>query len=253
MHKLKPIFPWLPVLLLLLCSLFIYLFLAGCRFLALTVLGLAGVYALHLVLWLLRKHHKKAGNILLTAFYVLAFAGLAACVWAGILVGNASIGNPDTPCEYVIVLGAGVNGTTPSQSLRERIDTAYEYLTAHPDVQCIVSGGQGSNEDISEAQCMYDHLIAQGIDGRRIWLEDKSTSTLENIDFSLNLIQQKTGTRPDTAGILSSEYHLYRAGQFARQQGLTAVGIPARTQWVSLFVSYFVREIFAVLYYSVFG
>lgn len=253
MNKYKPLLPWLPVLLLLLCSLFIYFFLAGCRFLALVILGLAGVYALHLVLRLLKKHHKKAGNLLLTVFYVLAFVGLTACVWAGILVGSASKGSPDTPCEYMIVLGAGVNGTTPSRSLQDRIDAAYEYLTAHPQVQCIVSGGQGPNEDISEAQCMYDRLTAMGIDGSRIWMEDKSTSTLENIDFSLKLIQQKAGTRPDSAGILSSEYHLYRAGQFARQQGLTAVGIPARTHWAHLYVSYFVREIFAVLYYCVFG
>ena len=100
---------------------------------------------------------------------------------------------------------------------------------------------------------MYQHLTAMGIDGSRIWLEDRSTSTLENIEFSLNVIEEKTGSRPDSAGILSSEYHLYRAGLFAKQQGLTAVGIPARTYWRHLFVSYFVREIFAVLYYSILG
>ena len=153
----------------------------------------------------------------------------------------------------MIVLGAGINGSTPSRSLQDRIDAAYAYLTEHPQVQCIVSGGQGPGENLTEAQCMYDHLTAMGIDGSRIWLEDRSTSTLENIEFSLNVIEEKTGSRPDAAGILSSEYHLYRAGLFAKQQGLTAVGIPARTYWRHLFVSYFVREIFAVLYYSILG
>ena len=253
MNRIKPLLPWLPVPLLLICSLLIYLFLTGCRFLALVVLLLAVIYALHLLLWLLKKRRKKAGTVLLAIFYVFGFLALASCIWTGMLVGNASKGSPGTPCDYVIVLGAGVNGTTPSLSLQWRIDAAYEYLTSHPEVQCIVSGGQGSNEDISEAQCMYDHLTAKGIDGSRIWMEDQSTSTLENISYSLKLIEQQTGTRPNTAGILSSEYHLYRAGLFAKQQNLVPVCIPARTPWPSLFVSYFMREIFAVLYYSIFG
>lgn len=253
MEKWKQLVKWLPVPLLCLCGGFIYFFVAGCRFLGLVVLGLAGLYALHLVLWLLRKHHKKAGTILLAVFYTLGCIGITACVWVGVLVGNASKGSPDTPCQYMIVLGAGINGSTPSRSLQDRIDAAYAYLTEHPQVQCIVSGGQGPGENLTEAQCMYDHLTAMGIDGSRIWLEDRSTSTLENIEFSLNVVEEKTGSRPDTAGILSSEYHLYRAGLFAKQQGLTAVGIPARTYWRHLFVSYFVREIFAVLYYSILG
>ena len=253
MKNIKQFLIWLPVPFFAVCGLFIYFCLSGCRFLGLVVLGLAGVYTLHLALRILKKHHKKVGNLLLAVFYILAAVGLAACIWAGCLVGAACKGDVDTPCDYVIVLGAGVNGTTPSKSLQERIDAAYIYLRDHPQVQCIVSGGQGPNEDISEAQCMYLRLTEKGIDGERIWLEDKSTSTLENIRFSLELIEQKTGSRPATAGILSSEYHLYRAGQFAAQQGLTCVGIPARTQWRHLFVSYYIREIFAVLYYSVFG
>lgn len=249
----KRIRPWLPVLILLPCGLFIYLFLTGCRFLGLAIIGLSCGYILHLFLRYLQKRHRKVGNLLLAIFYIVLAAGIAACTWAGILVGTATKGSPQTPCNYIIVLGAGVNGTTPSLSLQWRIDAAYEYLTAHPDTRCIVSGGQGENEDISEAQCMYDHLTAKGIEGSRIWLEDKSTSTRENIRFSLDLVQEKTGTRPKTAGILSSEYHLYRAGMFARQQGLDAVGIPASTQWPLLFLSYYIREICAVLYYTVFG
>lgn len=253
MNKLKKLSPWLPVLLLLLCSLFIVLIFPSYRFLAVVMSLLAAAYCLHRLLWQLRKHHKKGGNVLLSIFYTLMFVGLVAGIWAGVRIGNAAKGSPDTPCNYVIVLGAGVNGTTPSQSLQWRIDKAYEYLIENPQVQCIASGGQGTNEAISEAQCIYDHLTAKGIDGSRIWLEDRSTSTQENIRFSLDLIESETGTRPDTAGILSSEYHLYRAGQFAKQQGLSATGIPARTQRPGLFLSYFLREIFAVLYYSVFG
>lgn len=47
----------------------------------------------------------------------------------------------------------------------------------------------------------------------------------------------------DKLGIVTSEYHLYRAGLFARQQGVEPVGIPAKTSKAYLFVDYFLREI----------
>ena len=249
----KQLIKWLPMFFLLLCGLFIYFFVAGCKFLGLFFMGLAGVYGFYICLLLCKRKHPKVGFVLLAVFYTLACIGLAIAIWAGILVGNATKGSPDTSCDYLIVLGAGVNGTTPSRSLQDRIDIAYAYLSTHPQTQCIVSGGQGPGEDISEAQCMYDHLTARGIAPDRIWLEDRSTSTQENIAFSLAVIEAHTGTRPETAGILSSEYHLYRAGLFAQRQGLTMVGIPARTYWAHLFVSYCIREIFAVTYYTFFG
>jgi len=151
------------------------------------------------------------------------------------------------------VLGAGINGSTPSLSLRNRLDAAYEYLTAHPETICIVSGGQGPGEDLSEALCMYKDLTAKGIAPERIWMEDKSTSTRENIAFSLALIEEKAGQCPTKAGILSSEYHLYRAGLVAKSQGLEMIGIPARTSWAALRINYFLREIVAVWYYTLLG
>ena len=253
MNKLKQLSIWLPVVLLLLCSLMILLIFPSYRFLAVVLSLLSAAYTLHFLLWQLRKHHKKAGTILLILFYLLALVALVAGSWTGFRIASAAKGSPDTPCEYVIVLGAGVKGTTPSQSLQWRIEAAYRYLAANPQVQCIASGGQGPDEDISEARCIYEHLTQKGIDGNRIWLEDRSTSTRENIRFSLDLIQNKTGTRPKTVGILSSEFHLYRAGLFAAQQDLNCVGIPAQTQRPALFLSYFLREIFAVLYYAFFG
>ena len=253
MKFLKQNLGWFAAASLCLCSLFIYCCLAGCRFLSYVVMGAAAVAAVYQLLFMLRKKRRTFAQILLWSLTGLIGIGLAVSTWAGVLIGTAAAGDPDTPCDYVIVLGAGVNGTTPSLSLQERINTAADYLQTHPETQCIVSGGQGPNEDISEAQCMFDAWTAKGISPDRIWMEDKSTSTRENLAFSLKLIEEKTGTRPETAGILSSEYHMYRAGRFAMEQGLTPVGIPAKTSWITLFISYFVREIFAVCYYTVFG
>ena len=84
-------------------------------------------------------------------------------------------------------------------------------------------------------------------------MEDQAVNTRENIRFSLDIIEEKTGARPETIGLVSSEYHLYRAGLFAREENVTSYGIPARTSWVSLRINYFLREIAAVWYYIILG
>ena len=222
------------------------------RFTGWILLGVSCVLLLYLLIRLLRKTHPKAASILFGLLSAGISMGIAAAVITGIPIARAATAVPGA-CEYVIVLGAGINGSTPSLSLRDRLDAAYTYLTAHPDAICIVSGGQGPGEDLTEALCMYLDLTEKGIAPERIWMEDKSTSTRENIAFSLALIEEKTGQRPTEAGVLSSEYHMYRAKLVAREQGLNAIEIPAKTSWVSLRINYFLREIVAVWYYLILG
>lgn len=249
----KKLVSWLVIGLPALSGIVLYLFAPSSRFLALVLLGCAVLAAGFVLLHLLRKRHKKIGGTLLILLTVLVSAGLITSIWVGRLIGSAMSGQPDTPCDYLVLLGAGINGTTPSQSLRSRIDAAAVYLQEHPQVQCILSGGQGEGEDISEAECMFRELTALGIDPQRLWLEDRSTSTKENIAYSLELIRQKTGSVPEKLGVLSNEYHLYRASFFVREQGLEPICISVKTDRFGLFISYFVREIFAVCFYSVFG
>ena len=151
------------------------------------------------------------------------------------------------------IQNAKVNGTSPSLSLNDRIRAAYTYLSENPDTIAILSGGQGADEGISEAQCMFEQLTARGIDPERLWLEDKATSTWENLNFSLALIEEKTGVRPSTIGLLSSEYHLFRASLFAADCGVEAIGIPAATSWFSIRVNYFLREVAGVWHYLILG
>ena len=154
--------------------------------------------------------------------------------------------------QYLLVLGTVVEGTEPSSMLRDRIDAAYTYLQAHPDVICIVSGYKSGKGEISEAECMYRELVELGIAPERIWVEDNASSTVENLEFSLALIEEKTGSRPEKLGILSSEFHLLRAEMFAKEQGIQVVMLPAKTSDAGTFVAYFVREIVMVWYYSIF-
>ena len=216
-------------------------------------LGCIGLTALFRFLKWWQNKRPKAAKILRRILVIGLCLVLTAAAVTGVIIGTACKGAPEDTCDYVIVLGAGVRGSTPSLILSSRIDAAYTYLTEHPEVICIVSGGKGDGENISEAQCMFDHLTARGIDPARIWMEDQSTSTRENLRFSLALIEERTGQRPDRAAILSNEFHLFRAGLFAREQGLHMAGVPARTPWVTLLVNYFLREIVAVWYYSILG
>ena len=160
---------------------------------------------------------------------------------------------PSQTCEHIIVLGAGVRGTVPSLSLQERIDAAYDYLSAHPDTVAVLSGGQGDGEEITEAACMYRELTKLGIDGSRLLLEEKSTSTIENLRFSMDVLDAHLGFRPQKIGIVSSEYHLFRAGLFARELDLDSFGIPAKTTWFALRTNYSLREIVAVWKYLLLG
>ena len=250
MKKINSFIGWLAVLCLCAIGLFVYFGLSGCRFLGLFIWGIAGIVALFLLLMKFKKQHITAGKIMLWFFIVALILGFVAALVTGIIIGNAEKGTKNATCDYLIVLGAGVNGTTPSLSLQERIDAAYTYLNANPDTICVVSGGQGNGEDITEAQCMFNALTEMGIPGSRIWTEEKSTSTLENIIFSLDIIEEKTGVRPDAAGILSSDYHLYRAEMVAREAGISPVCIPAKTSWAHLHLNYFLREIFVVWVYK---
>ena len=166
---------------------------------------------------------------------------------------EASMGDLRAHVDYVVVLGAKVRTTGPSASLWDRIYAARDYLREHPEAIAIVSGGQGADEPISEGQSMYDELVTQGIEEKRIWIEDQATSTWENLNYSLDLIEEKTGVRPAKLGVVSSEYHLFRASLFAKKCGVEFVGIPARTSRPSQMINHFMREVAGVWHYLLLG
>lgn len=133
--------------------------------------------------------------------------------------------NATYDADYIIVLGSKVNGTKPSYSLQYRIDKAAEYLQSHEKTIAIVSGGKGKGEDISEALAMKNGLMKLKIAEDRIIMEDKSTSTDENIKFSKRLIpdNMKKGM------IVTNDFHMFRAKKIAAKQGLQLEGLPAET------------------------
>ena len=153
--------------------------------------------------------------------------------------------------DYLIVLGAGLNGTAPSQSLLDRLRATRKYMELYPNSRAIVSGGQGDGEDITEAEGMFRWLTAHGIAPERILLEDRATSTIENLRFSMELIESHGGSAK--IAILSSEYHLYRASRIAAAMGLEAETVAAETTHPSLRILYYIREGCGVLYQTISG
>ena len=93
--------------------------------------------------------------------------------------------------DYIIVLGAHVDGTRLSMALLERTRRALQYLENNPDTKAVLSGGQGRGEAVSEAKAMYDYLTGHGISRERLILEERSTNTKENLDFSLEMRMQR--------------------------------------------------------------
>ena len=143
-----------------------------------------------------------------------------------------------------VVLGCRVYGERASLSLMERLEAAYDYLIENPETVCVVSGGQGPGEDISEAECMYRWLVEKGIHASRIYKEDKSTSTEENIAYSKEVIKEN-GLNENIA-IVTSEYHCYRAGIIAEKNEISYGAASGKTA-IWLFPTYYVRELYGIL------
>lgn len=173
-----------------------------------------------------------------------------------VITGMAT--KPEPGLSYVIVLGAGVNGTTPTRPLLLRMQCAYDYMSDNPKTMLIASGGQGAGEAISEAECIRNYLVDQGIDAGRIRMEDQSTSTEENLRNSFAIISEnakateiggstETYETAETVGILTNGFHIYRSLLIANELGHENVsGIPARTL-LPVGIHYVVREFFAVV------
>lgn len=192
------------------------------------------------------------GKTLRKLLILLIIAGLILFIVIEIPIVQSSAQDDSVSADYIIVLGAAVHGDTPSLSLVERMSAAYEYLSAHPDCIAVLSGGQGSNENMSEAEAMYKWLTAKGIASERLIMENSSTSTLENLKFSLEKILEHGGDLGSIA-VVSSEYHIYRAKLIGKTLGLELDGIPARTSYPTVRLNYFIREAFGVVYQNIFG
>jgi uncharacterized SAM-binding protein YcdF (DUF218 family) len=168
-----------------------------------------------------------------------------------VLLGAHTDADPE--CSYLIVLGAKVNGVTPSYAMEDRLNAVLDYLNAYAGATVIVSGGQGDDEGISEAEAMAVWLKAHGVDEDRILLEDRSGTTRQNLENSFAIMRARGADPSDGVAIVTSEYHLYRAREIAAALGAKPVGVAAKTSLISMRINYFIREAIAVGYMKLAG
>ena len=225
----------------------------GYSFSALVCICLIAIILFYTFMPLVGLKFPGLAGIATKIFTAVLILGLLVVGITEAIIIKESFGDPKESVDYVVVLGAKVNADGPSVSLMDRICAAYEYAESHPDTILVLSGGQGTDEPITEAECMYRELIALGVDPLRLRMEDYATSTWENLKFSLDFIEHETGSRPTKIGVLSSEYHLFRASLFANSVGVESVLIPARTSIISQRINHLMREVVGVWHYLILG
>lgn len=178
----------------------------------------------------------------------IAFGLLCAFVaWLAVSILVLALGYPrftDQEHPYTVVVpGCSVLGLRPSKMLLRRLETACRALKNHPDSPCIVTGGQGPGEDCTEAQAMKDWLVEQGIDSSRIYLEDRSTNTWENLSFAKNILEENH--LPQRVLVVSDRYHLFRCSRILDKLGLPCACLPCPINPVVAF-GYWFRECVAL-------
>lgn len=221
----------------------------------LTLMGLLGIFVLRgygivgagcigiaALLVLLRVLGTVARRVLVGL--VCAALVCLCCLEVPIVRDARTDAEPGTP--YLVVLGAAVHGDYPSSSLLYRLEGTLEYLRDNPGTVAIVSGGQGEGENLSEALCMYEWLVARGVDPGRVVMESRATSTRENLEFSFDIIRSRGDEPSGNVAIASSSYHLCRAKMIASDMGVQASGVACATGNPFLTLNYFVREAFGV-------
>ena len=181
--------------------------------------------------------------------------------------------------DYIIIHGAGLDGPRPTPLLAGRIDKALElWNKQHQHGKFVVSGGQGADEVVSEAQAMRDYLLEKGVPGDAILMEDKSTTTWENLRYSLAIINADRATSVDatssaavassgdvtttasdastsdasgtvasngdfTTAVVTSDFHVFRCAEYAHNLGIKADGIGSHTKgwyWPTAFIREFI-------------
>ena len=149
--------------------------------------------------------------------------------------------------DYIIVLGAQMKGGNPSTIFRFRLDAAYDYLMMNPHTVCIVSGGKGKNETVSEGDGGKEYLVSKGIEPERIIAETEAEDTVENISFSMGLMDRSSEDVRLRIGIVTNNFHVFRGVHLAKRYTENYVcGIAAYTvPWY--LPNNMVRESFGIL------
>lgn len=215
----------------------------------------AGVSSAFLTFWLIAAIgftiltiicvlHKKKSILLIIpkwlriAICIIIIVGITVFATMECMIISKMNSKADAGADYIVVLGAQVRGERITKSLAKRLDAAYDYLIENEDTKVICTGGQGAGEDITEAYAEKCYLMEKGIAEDRIIMEDKSTSTYENLKFTLEII----GDKEAKIAIVTNNFHVYRAVLLGKYVGFKNVEGIAGDSDNRLLLNYMVRE-----------
>lgn len=199
------------------------------------------------IIWLFGRRPGGRARTFISVLAVLAASGVV-CLMAAMNIITTS-GQSDweraETSEYAIVLGAAVREDgEASRIMRQRLKAAQELMERNPQVIVILSGGQGEDESVSEARCMYDTMVEMGADPERLLLEENSFDTRDNLTLSNAIIEAQGGTDKPIA-LITSEFHQRRANFIAKLLGLDTCSVSSHTDQWFYRVNYTLREVFA--------
>lgn len=181
-----------------------------------------------------------------TAIEICFFIGLVSFVFIETLIIQSARPKHTERSDYLVILGAGLRGEVPSIPLFQRLYASLEYVEINPNVRIVVSGGRGPGESITEADAMKRFLIRHGVAKDQIIKEERSTSTLENLKFTAEILEILEKKENIEVTIVTNNFHMFRAKFLAKRQGLKAYGYPAPLH-LMLVPTCFFREYFAVI------
>lgn len=255
---------------------------AACLIYFITIILYSGIGTSFAIIWLLlgcflgaaaafvRYYQKTPERVALwlpVSLVTLCVSGMVIVLVVQVLIFGRIPFAATQNLDYVIVLGAQVKPEAPSKTLRLRMEKAAEYALQNPETILVLSGGQGAGEPTTEAEAMKQYLLAQGIEADRLLLEEHSSNTAENIAYSRKLIEEhqekkkdwkkddsarifsaiQVADKPVEIGIVTSNFHLYRARMIARKQGMENIkGIASESDRV-LFIHFCIRDSLAIL------
>lgn len=176
----------------------------------------------------------------LFALFIVSFVAVQT-----VLVSSAHTDAESAEADYLLVLGAGINGTNPSRALAARLRAALDFAEEHPDCTLVVCGGQAEDEICSEASVMQSWLIKHGLDEKRILTEDKSRTTIQNIE-NAKAILDETATGSYSTAVVSNGFHLFRARRLMAKAGLDPYAVRASSP-PSLVPLFYIREYFSLV------
>lgn len=195
---------------------------------------------IYLAVWpMIRKLEKNTAGT--TLYTVISFAAVYILALLAVYSLSAALNlfhvKKKRNADYIVVLGAGIMGDKVTPLLAARIEKGIELLRYNPNAVLMMSGGQGSGEEIPESRAMAAYAVDQGVDAEKIIMEQTSVSTEENLRFSRELMDEQ---QPEII-LVTTAYHVFRALLLAKQQRIRCKGFGAKTKWYFT-LNAFIRE-----------